>query len=229
MNLSDFDQEDAPLYNRLMAAYASKVVAIFGGLQLLLMMDWSLSGHAFWRALWLCIGSSIIAGVLFALFMHVTTVPSTRRRTRERLTRIFASDAAIVPPPPGDATHRLICGLIYGRSRAVGAILYVRPSGLRVQLNYPSRRWWERAELTAPQPLEIDPPNAITLEHGTWLQAWWQRILVRHEPTALLIRWPDGAIALRVPNSLDTLAKLQACIDELRSLANHPPDKGLTC
>jgi hypothetical protein len=94
VSLADFDREDAPLHDQVMAVYFSKTVAVFGGLQFLLMMEWSLSGHEFWKALWLCLGISIIGGVLFAGLMYVTTVPSLRRKLRARLTRVWNNELA---------------------------------------------------------------------------------------------------------------------------------------
>jgi hypothetical protein len=222
VSLVDFDREDVPLFEQVMAAYFSKVVTVFGGLWFLLMMEWSLSGREFWRALLLSLGSAVIGGVVFASLIYVTTVPSLRKQMRKRLSRIFSGDPALIPPAPGDATHRLICGLILGRSRAGGAILYIRQESLTLQLNYPVGRWWSRATRRAPDPLEIGPPAGITLEQRRWLQIWWHRVLARHEPEVILIHWPEGTVALRVPMVSETFAQLQGCIDNLRGRSASP-------
>lgn len=209
---SDFIEYDQPIYARVdrhLMLYGMLVIGVPAFLFLLL------SGASLTYAL---LESLLLGGIVGTGF--VLNERSWRRRnTHRRLSRVFANDPSLVPAPPPQATHRLVCGLLLDRQTTIAGSLYVEPTGLVFRSNFLEQGVWDRL-LRRPRPIVPDimlaPPGHLRLEQGWLNQTRFRKWLVGYDLPVLIIRLLDRAWAFRVPKTFETMTKLQAALDELR-------------
>lgn len=193
----------------------------FGIVAFATLTDWGLSGTALRHSALFAAGVAIWAGALFGYVLTWFTVRQRTRLLRRFEGRIYDGDAALVPEPPADATHRLPCRIMLTGARGVPGVLYVRPAGLLFQgIRYRNSLW--RRTTATPRPVCMEPPREIVLQRGEIRPTWRGRTVAARGLPVLLVRWPEHVAAFRVPALDDVVARLERCVSELRYEGSAP-------
>lgn len=180
---------------------------------------WSATGAEFVRGLaWsfgLGAGIGLLVGALRLLYRRIDW---DEMEYRQRVKRIFDGDPRVMPPPPAEATHRMICGFVTVSGEGVGGALYVLPTGLTFHSFWYRRRFWYLR--TGPSHIrhewDFGPPRTITLRNE---QITLQGKGRRGRPRSLLAlacSSESGKGYLLVRHSDEAVARLQLCVDALR-------------
>jgi hypothetical protein len=191
-------------------------MVVGGVLPVLFLMDWTLQGREFWRALGFVIVVGIICGLFFTLYLWRSEIRRSRRDIADRIERIYAGDPSIVLPPPDGATHRAFCSVQITQRTALAGALYVRPGGLTFQAHRLEAPWWSPEVSKVFAPLSMEPAAAVTLGVGRLHRGWLAERIFPRPALVLIVDCPNGSAIFGVGPALIIRDRLQQCVDNLR-------------
>jgi hypothetical protein len=212
----ELDTEERLVNQRSESLQLQVLIGVGAILPVIFLMDWTLQGREFWRALGLVIAVGVIYGLLFALYSWRSSLRESRRDVAKRIDRIYAGDPSVVLPPPKGATHRVFCAVQITQRSALAGALYVRPGGLTFQPHRLEAPWWSPTLSKVLAPLSMEPAAAVTLHVGVLNRGWLSEKLFPRPVLVLIVNCPDGPVIFQTGPALMLRDRLQQCVDNLR-------------